>query len=163
MSGTGLAPGWYPDGPDVSHQRWWDGTAWTGYRRVSRFPAFVERRGKPEFRGRRLFPSGDGKLERNVRLSQGLIVGALVFLVAGLPLGWVYAVLVAGELSLLPLLIPALTALVLMLAALVPLIRVQVIVGRAREALARGEFYDEFGPDGAPRSAPAAQAKPPGW
>lgn len=162
MSGTNQAPGWYPEG-DESYQRWWDGATWTGYRRVSRFPAFVERRGRPVFRGRALFPSGDGELERRVRRFQTLLVIALLLIVIGLPAGWVFAVLVIGELSLPALLVPALAALVLMLVAAVPLFRALGVVTHVRDAHARGEFYLELGPDGAPRSVPAVQARPPGW
>lgn len=162
MSGTNQAPGWYPEG-DESYQRWWDGATWTEYRRVGRFPAFVERLGKPVFRGRALFPSGDGELERMVRRFQTLTVIALLLIVIGLPAGWIVAVLVVGELSLPALLIPLLAALVLILVAVVPLFRVLGIMTRVREAHARGEFYLELGPDGAPRRMPAVQARPPGW
>lgn len=31
MSGAGAPAGWYPDPWQPSQQRWWDGTAWTGY------------------------------------------------------------------------------------------------------------------------------------
>lgn len=157
-------PGWYPDGADESYQRWWDGTTWTGYRRVSRFPGFVERGGRPEFRfRRRLFPSGDGEVERTVRGVQTLLVIGLALLVLGIPAGFAWAVLVDGELSLPPLLVPLLAALVLVLVAFVPLLRLLGIVTRAREAHARGDFWVELGPDGAPKAMPAVRAKPPGW
>ena len=167
MNGMGASPpGWYPDGPDESHQRWWDGTAWTGYRRVSRFPGFVERGGRPEFRfRRRLFPPGDGEVERLVRRVQTLLVVALALLVVGLPVGFAWAVLVDGELRLAPLLVPLLAALVMTLVAFVPLLRLWGIAagGGGGGAAGRGEFYVEVGPDGAPKSVPAVRARPPGW
>ena len=162
MSNTSQAPGWYPES-DESYQRWWDGVAWTEYRRVSRFPGFVERRGGPVFRGRTLFPSGDERFARLVRLAQTLLLIALLLIVIGLPAGWVGAILTTGEVSLAHVLVPLVTALVLILVALVPMFRVLGIGMRVREAHARGDFHLELGPDGNPKIAPAVQSRPPGW
>lgn len=155
-------PGWYPE-PDDAYQRWWDGTAWTGYRRASRFPDFVVRRGQVTFTGRRLFPHGDHPYPRHIRTAQGMLFGALVLLVLGLPVAIVGTILLGGELSLGPVLVPPLLAMVLMLGALVPLTRAMRAAQVVRDALARGEFYIELDPDGRPRATPTHAPRPPGW
>lgn len=156
------APGWYPE-PDDAFQRWWDGTAWTGYRRVSRFPGFVVRRGQVTFTGRRLFPQGDDPYPRHIRTAQAMLFGALFLIVLGLPISIAGTVLVGGELSLAPVLVPLLLAMALMLAAFVPIVRAYRVGQGLRDALARGDFYLELGPDGAPRATPAHAPHPPGW
>lgn len=155
-------PGWYPEA-DESYQRWWDGVAWTGYRRVSRFPGFVERVGRPVFRGQNLFPAGDGVFETMVRRTQTLSLVALGLIVIGTPLALIGSILMAGDLSLAALVVPAAIAIVVMLVALIPAFKVYGLVRRVRDAHARGEFFVTLGPDGAPVSRPAGQAEPPGW
>lgn len=158
------APGWYPHS-DESTQRWWDGTAWTGYTRTSRFPDFVERRGKVAFRGRNLFPRGDMEFARQVRRAQAILltgVALIMVVIVGLPISLVVAATRMDELDPTWMFAVLVAVIVLAVVGLVPSIKAWQAGKRVRDAHARGEFWETFGPDGTAMNRPQFQPMP-GW
>lgn len=132
---------------------------------MSRFPGFVERRGKVAFRGRNLFPRGDTEFPRAVRQAQAISSTALVILVVAMaasPLTILAAARSSNEGYLTWLFVVAAAVLVLALVALVPSIKAMRAGQRVRDAHARGEFWQKLAPDGTPMSRPDFQATP-GW
>jgi len=84
--------GWYSRTADLTRQTWHNGTEWTMFERVSRFPTFVERDGQLAYLDRRFFPRGPGEFERlSRRFHQRLLWTLLVLLVFPLPLAMAMA------------------------------------------------------------------------
>jgi hypothetical protein len=160
-----VPPGWYPE-TDEGIQRWWDGAAWTEYRRATRYPNFVERDGKLAFRGRRLFPRGDGEHEHTVRMVQGLSLAALgAILVAPLALLLILSVAGVDPGTAFPiaLFVPLLSALVLAIIALFPAVKLMRTGQEIRDHWVRGDLYAPLMDPAQSESPPAIQSKPPGW
>ncbi|MEU5433310.1 DUF2510 domain-containing protein [Streptomyces sp. NPDC020719] len=80
-------PGWYPDPGSPAIERWWDGTAWTGYTRAAGQPAVPVVPPPPPAAATVPLPSAGERPQGRGRGPVAAVVGAAVVLVAAIVAG----------------------------------------------------------------------------